>query len=114
MTVTSGVMPAWTLMATSRSTLCFVHHDPAAAERVGDVLGRDRAVELAAPADLDAHRERGRADPVRRDLGFFPLALPLVLAARDVVLPGAVRAARGRDRHLGLDQVMVSGSRSRG
>src|SRR5262249_9139297 len=71
--------------------------DPAPGERIRDVLGRDRAVELAALADLDAHREGRRADPGRRDLGFLALALALVLAAGDVVLPGAVRATAPPD-----------------
>src|SRR6185369_178652 len=65
---------------------------------VGDVLGRDRAVELAALADLDAHRERRRGDPRGRDLGFGALADSLVLATGDVVLPGAVGTAGGRHR----------------
>src|SRR4029077_12428022 len=78
--------------------------DAAAGERVGDVLGGDRAVELAALADLDAHRQGRRSDPGRRDLGIFALALALVLAARDVVLPRAIRAARGRDGDALRDQ----------
>src|ERR671922_333980 len=36
--------------------LVTVNRDPAASEGVGDVLGGDRAVQLAALADLDAHR----------------------------------------------------------
>src|SRR4051794_16575394 len=75
--------------------LVSVDVDAAARQRVGDVLRRDRAVELAALTDLDAHRE-GRARDARRcDLGFLALALPFVLATRDVVLPCTVRAAGG-------------------
>src|SRR5438477_9663714 len=59
--------------------------DPTARERIADVLGRDRAVELAALADLDAHRQCRRRDPGRRDLGISTLAHALVLAARDVM-----------------------------
>src|SRR4051794_22038777 len=77
--------------------LVAVDLDPAASERVGDVLRRDRAVELAALADLDAHGEGRRGDPGRGDLRVGSLADALVLAARDVVLPRSVCAARGRD-----------------
>src|SRR5438067_1629149 len=75
--------------------LVAIDHDAAAAECVGNVLGGDRAVELAALADLHAHRQRGAADPLRGDLGFLTLALALLLATGDVVLPGPVRAAGG-------------------
>src|SRR4029079_12690419 len=78
--------------------LVAVDVDPPPRQGVGDVLRRDRAVELAALADLDAHREGGGRDPGCRDVGFLALPLPLVLAAGDVVLPGAVGAAGGRHR----------------
>src|SRR5690242_15766843 len=55
--------------------LVTVDLDPSASERVGDVLRRDRAVELAALADLDAHRQRRRPDSRRGDLGVLTLAL---------------------------------------
>src|SRR4029077_9633313 len=67
--------------------------DPAPGQRVGDVLRRDRAVQLADLADLDAHREGRAPDPGGRDLGVLPLALALVLAPGDVVLPRAIGAA---------------------
>src|SRR4051794_34396524 len=73
--------------------LVAVDLDPAPRERLRDLLGRDRAVELAALADLHAHRQRRRSDSRRGDLGVGPLALALVLARRDVVLPCPVRAA---------------------
>src|SRR5450756_1627286 len=57
---------------------------------------------------LDDDRERRGADPVRSDLRHFALALPLLLAVRDVVLPGAEGAAGGRDGEVGLDQVVAS------
>ena len=111
MTVTSGVMPgedldrdlvgAERLERLLEVDLVAVDLDPAAGERVGDVLRGDRAVELAALADLDAHGQRRAGDPGRRDLGVLALALPLVLAARDVVLPGSVGAAGGRARRAG-------------
>ena len=78
--------------------------DPAAGQRVGDVLRRDRAVELAALADLDAHRQGRAADPGRGDLGVGALAHPLVLAARDVVLPRPVGTARGGHGQLLRDE----------
>src|SRR4029079_14268996 len=84
--------------------LVAVDVDPAAGQRVGDVLGRDRAIELAALADLDAHRECRRRDAGRSDVGVRALALALVLAARDVVLPCAVGAARSRDGEALRDQ----------
>src|SRR6476659_4314992 len=70
--------------------LVAVDLDAAAGQGVADVLRGDRAVELAALADLHAHRERRGRDPRRRDLGILALALALVLAAGDVVLPGTV------------------------
>ena len=80
--------------------------DAAAGERIGDVLGRDRAVELAALADLDAHRQGRAGDAGRGDLGVLALALALVLAARDVVLPGAIGAAgRGHGELLRDEEV---------
>ena len=110
MIVTSGVMPgehldrdlvgAERLERLLEVDLVLVDLDPAARERVRDVLVGDRAVELAALADLDAHGQGRAGDPGRRDLGVLALALALVLAARDVVLPGAIGAARGRDREL--------------
>ena len=67
MIVTSGAMPAEDLdrdlvgaEALERLLevdLVAVDDDPPPAQRIGDVLGRDRAVELAAVADLDAHRQ---------------------------------------------------------
>src|SRR4030095_8505101 len=80
--------------------LVAVDIDAAASERVADVLGGDRAVELAALADLDAHRERRARDPGGRDLGLLALALPLVLAAGDVVLPRPIRPACSGHREL--------------
>ena len=73
----------------------------------------DRAVELAALADLHAHRERRAADAGRRDLGLVALALALLLAAGDVVLPRAVGAAGGRDGELLGDEEVRSRSRRR-
>src|SRR5439155_24668146 len=67
--------------------------DPAPPEGVGNLLRGDRAVQLAALADLDPHRERRTRDSVRADLRFLALSLALVFATRDVVLPGPVRAA---------------------
>src|SRR5690242_17456273 len=80
--------------------LVAVHGDPAPAERLGDVLVVDRAVELAALADLHAHRERRRRDAGGRDVGLLALALALLLAAGDVVLVRAIGTARRRDRKL--------------
>src|SRR5690242_8736816 len=77
-----------------------VDGDPAPAERLGDVLVVDRAVELAALADLHAHRERRRRDAGGRDVGLLALALALLLAAGDVVLVRAIGTARRRDRKL--------------
>src|SRR5438034_11483315 len=54
--------------------LVAVDLDPAPGKGVGDVLRHDRAVELAALADLDAHREGRRGDPGRGDLGVGSLA----------------------------------------
>src|SRR6185369_2546577 len=80
--------------------------DAAPGERLGDLLGRDRSVELAALADLDAHRQRGRADAGRGDLGVGALAAALLLARGDVVLPGAVGAAgRGHGQLAGDEEV---------
>src|SRR4029079_11854508 len=77
---------------------------PGARGRLGVFLGRDRAVELAALTDLDAHRERRARDAGRGDLGFLALACPRVLAAGDVVLPGAVCAAGGGHGQLLRDE----------
>src|SRR5207237_1373565 len=76
--------------------LVAVDFDAAPGERIGDVLGGNRAVELAALADLHAHRQGRARNAVGGDLGFLSLALALVLAAGDVVLPGAIRTAGRR------------------
>src|SRR5690242_19456651 len=86
--------------------LVTVDLDPTSRQRVRDVLRRDRAVELAALADLHAHRERRRTDPRRRDLGLFTFLLALVLTTGDVVLPRPVRAAGRRDGQRLGDQVV--------
>src|SRR5687768_7173610 len=64
-------------------------------QRVGDVFGSDRAIQLAALPHLDAQGERRGRDALRVDLGFFALALALLLATGDVVLPGSIRSAGG-------------------
>src|SRR5882762_1779389 len=51
--------------------LVAIDRDPAPAEGVGDVLRGDRAVELAALADLDAHRQGRRRNPGCGDIGLF-------------------------------------------
>src|SRR3990170_265098 len=73
--------------------LVAVDGDAAAGERLGDLLGRDRAEELAALADLDAHREGGGSDPRGEGLGLLALPLALLFPVGDVVLPGAERPA---------------------
>ena len=88
------------LSGSSRSILWRSISMPAAGQRVGDVLRGDRAVELAALADLHAHRQGRAADPGRGDLGILALALALVLAARDVVLPRPIGAAGRRHGEL--------------
>src|SRR5262249_14332831 len=55
-------------------------------------------------AHLDAHRQRRAADAGGRDLRFLALALALLLAAGDVVLPGAVGAAGSGHGHLVRDE----------
>src|SRR5262245_1783427 len=74
--------------------------DATAGQRVTDVLRRERAVELAALADRAAQRAGRARDAGPGALGLFALALPLVLAAGDVVLPGPIRPARRRHREL--------------
>src|SRR3954452_303172 len=86
--------------------LVTVDLDPAPPERVGDVLRRDRAVQLPALADFHAHRERRRTDTRLGDLGLLALLLALILPARDVVVPGAVSAPRGRDSQRVRDEVV--------
>src|SRR5262249_14260813 len=81
-----------------------IDHDPTATKCIGNVLGGDGAVELATLADLDAHRQGRAADALCCDLGVFPLALALLLAAGDVVLPRAVCAACRRYGEVLLDQ----------
>src|SRR4051812_19785506 len=71
--------------------LVAVDDDPTAAEGLRDLLGPDRAIELARVADLHAERQGRRADPRRGDLGLGPLLGALLLAGCDVVLICAER-----------------------
>src|SRR5439155_7809135 len=75
--------------------LVAIDGDATAGEGLRDLLGRDRAVQLAALADLHAHGQRGRRDAGGGDLGIGTFALALLLARGDVVLPGAIGAAGG-------------------
>src|SRR5690348_8234361 len=62
--------------------------DAPAAERLGDLFRAHGAVELARVADLHAEREGRGGDPRGRDLVLLALLGALLLARRDVVLPG--------------------------
>src|SRR4029453_1814726 len=73
--------------------LMAVDDDAAPSERIGDVLGGDGSVELAAVADLDAKGQGRAGDPSGVDLRLLALALALLLAAGDIVLPGPVRTS---------------------
>src|SRR6476469_10060409 len=63
--------------------LVLVDRDAATPERVGDVLRGERAVELAALADLHAHRQRRARDAGGCDLSVGAFTLPLLFAAGD-------------------------------
>src|SRR5438046_1260326 len=84
--------------------LVAVDGDPPPGERLGDVLGGDRAEELPALPDLHAHRERRAGDASRLDPGLLALPDALLLAVGDVVLPRPIGTAGGRHGQLARDE----------